>query len=95
MTRDGVTRFGTPLLLAEGQADYQRLDGSGRNRFGDYSATLVDPDDPRSFWTFQEFVPATNRWSIQITQLLVPEPSTGLLVALGLLVLRRHGARVP
>ena len=95
VTRDGVTRFGTPLLLAEGRADYQRLDGSGRNRFGDYSATLVDPDDPRSFWTFQEFVPATNRWSVQITRLLVPEPSTGLLVALGLLVLRRHGGRVP
>ena len=49
-TVGGVTTFGDPLLLKEGVDDYERLDSRGRNRWGDYSATVVDPGDPRSFW---------------------------------------------
>ena len=48
-TLSGVTTFDEPLLLKAGVDDYQRLDGSGRNRWGDYSATMVDPTDPLTF----------------------------------------------
>ncbi len=50
--------------LAAGGSSYVRLDGNGRNRWGDYSATVVDPRDDMSFWTIQESAAATaNRWT--------------------------------
>ena len=39
--------------------------GSSRNRWGDYSATVVDKSDPNSFWKFQEFVDSTGRWDVR------------------------------
>lgn len=90
-TAGGVTQFGSPILLEAGLADYQRLGSDGRNRFGDYSATVVDPSDPAVFWTFQEFVPSANVWGVRITQLfVVPEPGTLLLVAAGLVAMARQ-----
>ena len=50
--------------------------GGTRNRWGDYSATVIDPVDPCTFWTFQEFVAVSagdrdvgGSWGIQITEL--------------------------
>lgn len=42
-------------LLKEGLGPYYKTFGAGRNRWGDYSATTVDPDDDRTFWTIQEY----------------------------------------
>ena len=72
-TVSGITTFGEPLLLQAGVANYAVLQifDSGRNRWGDYSATVVDPTDPFTFWTFQEWVSANNTWATQITQLRV------------------------
>jgi hypothetical protein len=82
-TIGGVTTFGDPVLLKAGVSDYlQPLDPSGRNRWGDYSATTLDPDDPFTFWTIQEWVSATDIWSTQITEIHlepIPEPTTLLL----------------
>lgn len=76
----GNTTFDDPVLLKQGVDTYNRDFGSGRNRWGDYSATVVDPNDPSTFWTFQEFVSARNEWSVQITELkLVPEPGRIIL----------------
>ncbi len=69
-TATSVT-FGEPILLAEGVDDYERLDGAGRNRWGDYSATTVDPNDESTFWTIQEFVVADNIWGTIIAQVSV------------------------
>src|SRR5262249_2782057 len=33
---------------------------SGRNRWGDYSQTNVDPTDDMTLWTFQEYANSTN-----------------------------------
>jgi hypothetical protein len=71
----GSIVFGSPVLLAAGVDDYQRLDSANRNRWGDYSATVVDPTDPHVFWTFQEIVSANDQWTTQITQLRVESPS--------------------
>jgi hypothetical protein len=67
-TIDGVTVFDEPILLKAGVSDYQMAAGA-RNRWGDYSATVVDPADPYVFWTFQEFVAAQDVWGVQITEL--------------------------
>ncbi|NBV46135.1 MAG: PEP-CTERM sorting domain-containing protein [Planctomycetia bacterium] len=67
-------------------ANYLRLDSSGRNRWGDYSARQVDPTDPTRFWTVQEFASSTNEWQMRVTELrftAVPEPSTVVLLAGG------------
>jgi hypothetical protein len=68
-TEGGVTTFGEPILLQAGQADYFLDFGAGRNRWGDYSATVVDPSDSRVFWTIQEFVLAEDTWATQITEI--------------------------
>jgi len=77
-TVSGITTFGEPLLLQAGVATYavQQIAEVPRTRWGDYSATVVDPTDPFTFWTFQEWVSAENTWATQITQLkLLPSTS--------------------
>jgi hypothetical protein len=75
-TTGGLTTFGAPLVLAAGTADFLNLDTAmpPRNRWGDYSATSLDPANPRSFWTTQEFVSATDVWSTQISQIVFIPP---------------------
>jgi hypothetical protein len=79
-TREGVTIFADPILLKAGVSDYEPFPAGGLNRWGDYSATVVDPTDPQTFWTIQEFVYDTDLWGTQVTQLtLTLEPSSALL----------------
>ncbi|NOX54996.1 MAG: right-handed parallel beta-helix repeat-containing protein, partial [Planctomycetes bacterium] len=75
-TSAGATRFSTPIELQAGQGEYQRLDADRVNRWGDYSATVVDPSDPNKFWTFQEFVSEQNKWAIRIAE-IQPDGSGG------------------
>jgi hypothetical protein len=42
-------------LLKSGVASYYKDFGGGLNRWGDYSATIIDPGDDRTFWTIQEY----------------------------------------
>jgi len=85
----GNTTFGSPMLLKAGVDDYEALDGSGRNRWGDYSATTLDPSDPFSFWTIQEFVSGDNQYAMQVTQILIPEPGGFALYGVAVVLLRR------
>ena len=83
--------FGNAIETAAGQGNYNVDFGTGTNRWGDYSATTIDPTNPNNFWTVQEFAIGTNEWGTQITEISmaapVPEASTtvsfGLLLALG------------
>jgi hypothetical protein len=45
----------TVALLKAGEASYSKVFSSGVNRWGDFSATAVDPSDDTSFWTLQEY----------------------------------------
>jgi len=56
---NGYTTFTRPRLLQAGSGSY---DG----RWGDYSATVLDPSDPTLFWTFQEYTVANNKWGVKI-----------------------------
>lgn len=84
-TTGGTTTFDPPILLQPGDGHYYRDFPPNRNRWGDYSATVLDPVNPCTFWTFQEFVavsavgdasPANNdgEWGIQITELTFTPP---------------------
>jgi len=65
----GTTTFDPFVQTFAGTGDYERLDTGGRNRWGDYSATVLDPSDPKTFWTFQEYVDGTDNWAVRITEL--------------------------
>jgi hypothetical protein len=49
----------------------QNVDGQ---RWGDYSQTVVDPNDNMTAWTFQEYCDATNSWGLRVVQLRAPAP---------------------
>jgi hypothetical protein len=42
-------------LLKAGEAPYYKIFDGEDNRWGDFSATVVDPTDDTSFWTLQEY----------------------------------------
>jgi hypothetical protein len=92
---DGVNvQWGTEQLLQAGLANYLRLDGVNRNRWGDYSAIQVDPNDPGRFWTIQEYANATDSWRTRITELAwVPEPAATIMLMVGSIFLIRGRMR--
>lgn len=49
-------------LLRAGAGSYSVIDDVGRNRWGDYSYTSLDPVDQQMMWTIQEYVFSTNTW---------------------------------
>ncbi|MEZ5941629.1 MAG: right-handed parallel beta-helix repeat-containing protein [Planctomycetaceae bacterium] len=61
-TTGGITTFQAPQLLASGSSTYF---GS---RWGDYSATVVDPSTQDAFWTFQEIALSPTTYGTQITR---------------------------
>jgi hypothetical protein len=44
-------------------------------RWGDYSQTVVDPNDDMTVWTFQEYCNTANSWGVRAIQLLAPPPA--------------------
>jgi hypothetical protein len=78
---DGTTTtFNTPALLQAGAAPYTVTSGTGRIRWGDYSATTVDPTNPNHLWTIQEYASGPDQWSTYVAELIpVPEPSSWVL----------------
>jgi hypothetical protein len=52
-------------LLKAGEAAYNP-GGTGAARWGDYSATVLDPADDRTFWTFQEYSRSSSAWGTWI-----------------------------
>jgi hypothetical protein len=73
-TIGGSLTFGDLTLLKTGQASYQSIDSTGSSRWGDYSATTVDPVDPTRFWTIQSYPADRRSWATQITELIIGEP---------------------
>ncbi|MGH9223687.1 MAG: GEVED domain-containing protein [Acidimicrobiales bacterium] len=67
-TSGGTTTFQAPLVLTAGNGFYFRDGGTDRNRWGDYSATVIDPSDPCTFWTFQEFTAVTGTGDVGPTE---------------------------
>ena len=56
-------------MLKAGSASYKFTDSNyGATRWGDYSATSVDPIDPTRFWTIQMVPSAPQVYFTQITE---------------------------
>ena len=68
----GSTRAATLALVSSTAYNLQAVDGQ---RWGDYSHTVVDPNDDQTFWTFQEYSDGTNSWGVQAIQLKAPVPA--------------------
>ncbi len=68
-TTNSVT-WGQNTVTAAGAGSYVVTFGGTRNRWGDYSATTIDPADPGIFWTIQEYVSSTNNWRTRVTEVI-------------------------
>jgi len=72
--KDGKLAFSGPKLLKAGTASYE-TDTDITDRWGDYSATSVDPNDPNRFWAIHMIPIATTIWTTQITQIILGVPA--------------------
>jgi PKD repeat protein len=64
-----------PFQYIDGLAPYYKTFGSGRNRWGDYSATMLDPVNSVDFWTIQQYaeLPSSgDRWGTWWAYLRIP-----------------------
>lgn len=53
-------------LLKAGVANYLGLDGSGRNRWGDYAGVGNDPSDTLKTWIYSLYASSGNNWATQV-----------------------------
>jgi hypothetical protein len=65
-----------PFDLTQTSTFAYNLGSSSPRRWGDYSQTVVDPNDNMTFWTFQEYANANNSWGVRVIQLQAPPPAT-------------------
>ena len=83
-TFDGTTTtLGSPQLIQAGSGPYFIDFGAGRNRWGDYSEVVLDPNDHHTFWSIQEWAStvggvANSSWSTQFTAFGVQQTVTGV-----------------
>lgn len=63
---DPVNTLRSDFVLKAGEAPYYKIFGGTRNRWGDYSSTVVDPVNDSDLWTIQEYaatpVGGFDRW---------------------------------
>jgi hypothetical protein len=61
-------------VLQEGKSNYVKDFGSGRNRWGDYNGSWLDPRDQNNFWVLTEYAEApANTWACKVGNIrLVP-----------------------
>jgi hypothetical protein len=73
-TINDVTTFGNRILLMASATSYhdlyEELGLADTSRWGDYSATSVDPNDPNRFWCIQMYASDSDVWRTQITQMI-------------------------
>jgi hypothetical protein len=60
---DAPNTMRSDTLLQAGVASYVKTYGGSRNRWGDYSNTVVDPNDDLTLWTIGEYVSAQDTWA--------------------------------
>ncbi|HEU4436335.1 MAG TPA: HYR domain-containing protein, partial [candidate division Zixibacteria bacterium] len=74
---DPANTLRNDTVLKAGEAKYDKDFGSGRNRWGDYTNTVVDPVNDVDMWTIQEYaaprVTGADRWGTWWGR--IPEPS--------------------
>jgi len=71
---DPPGQMAPPVMYKEGTGPQNNIDGYGRNRWGDYSYTTLDPADEMTFWTIQEYGHDNNIWGTYMAVLVVTPP---------------------
>lgn len=78
---DAAGATAAPTIAQAGLSAYDDnitvLLGLPAQRWGDYSQTVVDPNDDMTFWTFQEYSDTGDfgGWGVRATQLRAPPPA--------------------
>ena len=62
LASDPPNTMESEVMLKAGEASYFKDFGTGENRWGDFTATVVDPIDDTSMWTIQEYAGQSNMW---------------------------------
>jgi hypothetical protein len=62
LASDPANTMESETMLKAGEASYFKDFGTGDNRWGDFTATVVDPVDDTSMWTIQEYAGQNNMW---------------------------------
>jgi hypothetical protein len=62
LASDGPNTMEAGVVYKAGEASYFKDFGTGDNRWGDFSATVVDPVDDTAMWTLQEYAGQNNMW---------------------------------
>jgi hypothetical protein len=62
LATDPPGEMAPPEMFKEGTGPQNNVDAYGRNRWGDYSYTTLDPLDQTTFWTIQEYGHGTDVW---------------------------------
>lgn len=87
---DAAGTMRDPVIYKEGEDYYQKTFSGTRNRWGDYSHTVVDPVNDLDLWTLQEFaglrVGTTgqgsndSRWATQWAKIAAPAGGGDLMI---------------
>ncbi len=75
LSGDALGATQAPDIAQIGLGSYN-LGSQTPKRWGDYSQTVVDPNDDMTMWTFQEYANATDSWGVRAIQLIAPPPAT-------------------
>lgn len=72
LSNDSAGQMRGPIVFAPGRNSYFKTFGGSANRWGDYSATHVDPLNDKDFWTVQEFASAQqNMWGTKWAHIIM------------------------
>jgi hypothetical protein len=75
LATDPIGTMQSITQIQAGQASYTVLDANKVNRWGDYSASSLDPNDDMTIWTIQEYATtSTNVWGTVVARLTSPPP---------------------
>ncbi len=72
---DPVNSFRAGYRFKAGKGIYGVDERADRNRWGDYSATCVDPVNDTDLWTLQEYAETENFWGTWWAKVSVPMPT--------------------
>lgn len=75
---DAPATFNSPKDFTNTTSTYS----PGAARWGDYTQTVVDPEDNMTMWTFTEYAPTTNAWGVRAGQFKAPPPAQPSLASI-------------
>ena len=81
LSTDPSGEMAAPVQYEAGTGSINHVDGYGRNRWGDYSVSTLDPSDSATLWTIQGVGRTSNKWGTHVAELVFqgsgcPDPST-------------------